>query len=465
VPSSRPAAISLDILGPTQVTPGQPLLCQIVVHNIGVQVLAQVKVELPLPPGVRALVSDPPADNLGETLVWRLGNLEENGKRVLGLELQPAGPGDVQLRPLASYALASGLKTSVVRPPFAVTVTAPATAVPQSVVPFQIQVANHQGVPVERVVLRAQLQPGLGHPQGNLIEADVGTLAAGEVRTLHLETSALRPGRWTNEVTAYGDGVPEAHARAAVQVTEPALQLNSGGPRQSVLYQVVTFQLEVNNPSRQSADNVRLSQVIPDGLQFIDASSGANFNPATHGLLWPLGNLAPGQRQVVNFRARARLAGDWALPAAVQADGMAEARLTQALHVEVAPTLALEATVLDDPLPVGGETTLEIRTWNQGPAEGTNLRLMVQVPETLVILRAEGPSNGQVRGQLVAFDPLPRLAARADAVYRVRVRGLRPGGGRFRVELQAASLANPLSQEVTSNVRGAPAASATRGGS
>jgi hypothetical protein len=168
---------------------------------------------------------------------------------------------------------------------------------------------------------------------------------------------------------------------------------------------------------------------------------------------------------VVNFRARCRLAGDWALPAAVASEGMAEARITQALHVDAAPTLALEATVLDDPLQVGAETTLEIRTWNQGPADGTNLRLLVQVPETLVVLRAEGPSNGRVSGQVVSFDPLPRLASRADAVYRVRVRGLRPGSGRFRVELNASSSSTPLSQEITSNVRGVPAASATRGGS
>jgi hypothetical protein len=481
VDSANGSVLWLDVSGPTELSLGQPLHCRIRVRNPGPQVLAGVKVEAPLPDGVRALFTEPLADNLGDRVAWRLGNLEAGGERTIKLELMPSMPGVVHLNPVATYAAAVGLRTHVVRPPFAVSISSVDSAPPGAPVALEIQVTNHQTVSIERVTLRVllgfdmeytqqqdarveqallrkQLPVGLDHPQGNVIETDLGSpLGPGEMRTLRLDARAVRSGRWATVVRAFGEGVPDTRAQGVVRVTQPALLLELRGARTGALHQEQTFQLQVTNPQPAAAEKVRLAQVIPDGLEFIDGSTGAVFNPTTHEVCWVLDRLEPGQRQVVTFRARTKLVGDWALSAMLTADGNAEARVHQALHVDSGPTLTLSVTCLDNTLELGGETDCQVCIDNQGPAPGTDLQLTLIVPDALLPSNPTGPTRGLIQEQRVVYETLAALPSQTGAVYRLRVRGFRPGDGQFRAILTSRGLNEPISQEVTCHVRGGSA--------
>src|SRR5262249_55765682 len=74
--------------------------------------------------------------------------------------------------------------------------------------------------------------------------------------------------------------------------------------------------------------------------------------------------------------------------------------------------------------------------------------------EGLLLTRADGPTNGQQGQQVVVFDPLPSLAAGGDAVFRVSVRGQRPGAGRVSAEVTAVNLKQPLRREANLGVQG-----------
>jgi hypothetical protein len=52
----------------------------------------------------------------------------------------------------------------------------------------------------------------------------------------------------------------------------------------------------------------------------------------------------------------------------------------------------------------------------------------------------------------VTFDPLAKLATKADAVYRVKVRGVQPGDHRFRVQMTCDQLRQPVLKEEASRV-------------
>ena len=56
------------------------------------------------------------------------------------------------------------------------------------------------------------------------------------------------------------------------------------------------------------------------------------------------------------------------------------------------------------------------------------------------------------RGQVIQFDPLARLAARADAVYRVKVRGLKAGDWRFKVLMMSDQLQVPVREDESTTV-------------
>jgi uncharacterized repeat protein (TIGR01451 family) len=449
--------LTLSVSGPQQVPLGQPLAFEVVVEGPGQGgPVAGVQVELPLPPGVRLLRSEPAAEARTDRLTWSLGNLEAGARRRIAVELQPADAGQVLLSPVARFEAAAGLVAQVVRPPFGLTVTGPDTATPGEKVVWQIQLANNRTTPIQKIVLRDRLPPGLQHPQGKEVEADIASLAPGEVKTIRLEVQAVAPGRHVNEVIAWADGGLTASAQAAVQVTEQSLALSLEGPRRAALNGELDFRLELRNPGRGPAVDVRLAQVVPDGLEFVRASSGGAYNPANHAIVWSLGTVA--SSQMVTFKLRARLPGDWALPAAAQGSGTAVARATHAVHLEAVPTLALELNAHDGPLDANAEAVYEMRVVNQGAVPASGLSLVVEVPDGLVPLQGDGPTAARVQGQQVTFDALAQLAPRADAVYHVRVRGERAGQGRFRARLYAGGLEQPLVQEVTAQVRGAASA-------
>src|SRR5262249_15592293 len=113
----------------------------------------------------------------------------------------------------------------------------------------------------------------------------------------------------------------------------------------------------------------------------------------------------------------------------------------------------LEVVDLDDPIEVGAETTYEIRVMNQGSSPCTGLRIDAVLPQgAMELVGAEGPTSHHDQGQQVSFEPLPKLAARADALYRVKVRGLRPGDWRFTARMICDQLERPVTEQESTQV-------------
>ena len=75
-PPGAAATLSVEVMGPEQMTLGQPLVHEIVVRNPNNRPVAEVHVEEPLPAGARALRCEPPAQTRDNRLTWDLGRLE-----------------------------------------------------------------------------------------------------------------------------------------------------------------------------------------------------------------------------------------------------------------------------------------------------------------------------------------------------------------------------------------------------
>src|SRR5205814_889247 len=114
---------------------------------------------------------------------------------------------------------------------------------------------------------------------------------------------------------------------------------------------------------------------------------------------------------------------------------------------EGVPALLLEVVDLDDPVEVGAETTYEIRVVNQGSCASQGLQIVATVPDGMTPQGATGPAPYHVHAQQVVFEPLALLAARADALYRVRVLCRTPGDWRFKVEMKCDQFKAPVHEE------------------
>ena len=71
-----------------------------------------------------------------------------------------------------------------------------------------------------------------------------------------------------------------------------------------------------------------------------------------------------------------------------------------------------------------------------------------QIPDGMKYISSTG-STGRlvVVGKLVDFDPIPALKPKKNLLYTVTVEGMEPGDHRFRVEVNADQLTNPVLEE------------------
>ncbi|MBY0522368.1 MAG: DUF11 domain-containing protein [Gemmataceae bacterium] len=455
VPAPRQDAapsVKLETLAPASVNLGQPLTYAIVVRNVGPVAVYHVRVDDRLPANVRYRGADPQPTVRGDQLSWELGELPAGTERRLKVEVEPTREGELTAQATVTYSSSADFRTQVTKGRLKATKKGPETIAIGEPAPFVIEVSNIGTGPVSNVVIRDRLPMGLQHPSGDVIEADLGTLAAGQTKSVTLQTTAAQPGRYVNEVTVTGDGGLETSAQTVVVVTQPVLSFRKTGPAQRFLGREAEFDLEVYNSGTGPATNVRVVDPLPEGLEFAAASDNGVYDPATRRVTWNLGALAAGQRRGLTLKVIAQKVGDWTNKASVQGDRVPEVPAEATIHLEGVPALMLEVVDLDDPVEVGNETSYEIRVVNQGSCPTINLVIVATLPAGLEGLDAVGPTGAHLRGSQITFDPLPRLAARADALYRVKVRGVRPGDWRFRVQMSSDQMPAPVLEEESTRV-------------
>jgi uncharacterized repeat protein (TIGR01451 family) len=435
------AALALEATGPPTVVPGAPLSCVVVARNVGAVTLARVEVVVPLPPAVRLVSTEPPVEPGGDRVLWSVGPLPAGAERRLRLELTAAEPGEVCLSPTATFTPAEGVRTRVALPPLGLKLKGPTAASTGGPVAFQIVVTNQGTTPLTQVVVRDDLPDGLTFPKGSRVETDPFPLAPGETRTIQLDAQAARPGRFVNEASARAEGGLTAQAQSAVEVREAVLGLRLLGPTQGEVGKELTYQLEATAPEGALAAALRLTLAVPQGFEFVAASTGGSYAPSIRAVAWAVGDLAAGQRQTVTLRLRALKAGEWRTDAVATCANLKEAHTAQAVRLEASPALSIRVTGPAEP----AAATWAVHVLNQGSAAAVQVRLTATLPEGLQPLAGDGPAAGRVAQQQVVFEPLPQLAPRQEAVYRLRARG--PGDGRIRIEVASPSLAAPLVEE------------------
>ena len=95
--------------------------------------------------------------------------------------------------------------------------------------------------------------------------------------------------------------------------------------------------------------------------------------------------------------------------------------------------------------------TYNIVVTNQGSADGTNIVIELTLPPELDYVSAQGPTNGNVQGKVVTFAPIPSLAPRAKASFRVVTKATGTGDVRIMVTMSSSEMSGPPVQETESS--------------
>ncbi len=445
--------VMVETIAQQAINVGRPLLTELVLRNVGGAPAHQVRVEAELPPKVESVASEPKAELQGDRLLFpRIDTLNAGEERRLRIQFKTTGEGDVTTKATVTFSSQVAQTTKVTRPKLAIKKTGPASAAVGESITFRIELANVGTGPAEGVLVRDQLPPGLQHAAGEFIEADVGTLAPGQTRSIDLTVKAVAKGKLVNEVVATGEDDLKVSDSTTVVVGQPVLKLSKRGPAQVFVNAEAVFTLDLANPGDAPARNVEVVDALPAGVRFAGASDAGRYDKDSHSVQWRLDALQPNESRQLLVKVQAAQAGEWKNQAAAHAlPGLTDSAQAM-LTVLGVPAILLEVVDLDDPLEVGAETVYEIRVVNQGTAAHTNVQVLVVAPEGMTPARVQADAPHRIQGQQVIFEPLPRLASKADLVYRVFVRGDAPGDHRIKVQLSSDQLRIPVAEEESTRV-------------
>jgi len=133
--------------------------------------------------------------------------------------------------------------------------------------------------------------------------------------------------------------------------TAPALAVRKSGPSTASVGSTATYRIEVSNPGDLPAENVLVTDQLPDKLSYLDSQPAAQASGKT--LRWQLGQLAAGQTSTIELNCRAAEPGSVTNCAdAVAAGGLkaSDCATTTVISatVEVKIAVPRQATVGDD---------------------------------------------------------------------------------------------------------------------
>ena len=169
---------------------------------------------------------------------------------------------------------------------------------------------------------------------------------------------------------ASGGGVPGKAELEGEQV--PALSIEKVAPREIQIDQPTDFRIIVKNVGRVVANEVRVTDTIPRGAQFVKAVPEAG-RGAAGSLVWELGSLKPGEERSVVLTLQPKQTGEIGSVAQVTFAAPASMRV-----LVTKPQLAVEHTgpakvTIGDRVPLA----INVRNLGNGPAKEVILQEVV----------------------------------------------------------------------------------------
>jgi uncharacterized repeat protein (TIGR01451 family) len=270
-------------------------------------------------------------------------------------------------------------------------------------------VKNTGGAAAKNVIVRDLLPEGLKHEAGTDIECPIGQLGPNDVREISLQVTAIKPGRVQNRATMKADGGISQEVASTIDVVGEHLVLTRSGNNRIYAERPVVFKNNVKNEGNAAVQTVKVSEVVPVGFEFVEATDGGRFDSASRTIQWTVGPLAPGAEADVSAKLIGKTPG--VLTGRITAAGSTGSSATVNSEVEVVgrPELQMETLSATGLVAVGDKLTSKIQLKNTGSAPARNVGLSVSIPNELKLVEVRGARYRQ-KGNVVEFEPLDDLA-------------------------------------------------------
>jgi len=291
--------------GPTDGQVGVATEYVLVVRNTGNVAVSDVEVRTVIPVGLRVVSSEPRTEANGH---WSFGVLEAKQEKAVQMKLVADMRGDVTPHAFVHFASTASMRVKVREPKLVVKAAGPEKVLVREAVPFTVTVTNPGDGSADQVKIHAVLSEGLEHVRGPAIDFDLGSLGAGESRSVQIMCQAKVGGTQVCKAVVEAEGL-NATDSAAVNVITPRIDLQVSGPGLRYLERKALYTIKVTNPGDAIATNVTVGDVVPAGFKVLAASNGGRYDANLRTASWFVGEIGPGQTREVQLEVLAVSAG------------------------------------------------------------------------------------------------------------------------------------------------------------
>jgi uncharacterized repeat protein (TIGR01451 family) len=386
-----------------------------------------------------------------EPLEWKIPRLDAGGNETLDLKLVPrkSVPLDLAMQwtftPEASQTL-----VEVQEPKLAMTISGPDEVMYGQSKIYKLTVSNPGNGDTENV--NVGLMP-IGRSTETAANHRLGTLHAGETKTIDIELTARQAGAITIKAQAFAEGGLRADAAEQVLVRRANLRIDVAAPKVKYAGTVGTYRLKVVNAGNALAENVQVAAMLPPEAKYVASTGNGRLDPALGKVTWSVGTLQPGAERLFDMQCSLTSPGENRTQFIAQGEGDLSAAATLNTHVEALADLKLEVRDPQGPIAVGDDTVYEVHVRNRGTKPAEEINLTVFFSEGLEATTVDGGPNEISVGQVV-FRSLPTLGAGESAVFRVHARADKPGNHVFRAEVVCQSPPIKLAAEESTHFYG-----------
>jgi uncharacterized repeat protein (TIGR01451 family) len=167
-------------------------------------------------------------------------------------------------------------------------------------------------------------------------------------------------------------------------------------------------------------------------------------------LVWDVGSLAANAPQELCATFTSTGGGTFSFNAT--AKGACAKQVSTACGTKIIgmSALLLEKADNPDPIQVGETTTYTVKVTNQGSADDTNVKVVVEFPAEIDPVSAS--NGGAVSGKKVTFPAFPRLTPKQAFEYSIVAKGAKVGDARVTFIRTSDGIPAPTSAEESTRV-------------
>jgi uncharacterized repeat protein (TIGR01451 family) len=445
-PSASYGIIQIDKAMPREVRLKQPFDYTIMITNLTDAMLTNVIVTEALASGFELIGANPSAQKEENKLVWKIDSFRPKTAKQITVSGMGTSMENLENTTTVSYAVQVRANVNIVQPKLELAVKAPSTVLLCDPIPLDFVVTNLGNGSAQNIRIVNTLPAGLQTIDGKSeVVYDISTLIAGQSQQFSTQLRATRTGIFINKaVVSSASGLMAESASIVTTVSQPRLTMVMTGPSKQYLDKQLDYEITVNNRGDGPAKNTIIENAIPAGATSVEATSGANLSGTK--LIWQLGTIESQASKRVRVSYVPTKAGTITNTASVTAYCAETATAFMQTLVTGLPAVRMDVIDLEDPIEVGRNTTYIITVTNQGTAADTNIRIICSLEDKVQYISSAGETAGLLMGNTINFAPLHSLAPKAKAVWRVVVKGVRPGDIRFKVTMSSDQLARPVEQ-------------------